>query len=269
MIKKFFILIFLLGISSLACRIPTTAVNTATPLVITNSPVNFTETPVNTDIPVNTNTPVFTPAFTLSLTPDYSETPTQTATLGIAMVTPTSENVNCRFGPSADYLATGALVAGEIVPITGKLADQTWWEINNRLNPGKPCWVSAAFTTTSGNLAQVPVKSAPPARVINVSITVPETTIHGHCGGPNPTGFEVSITTNGPASVDYHLAIYNGDDSLRNETNTETLSFTSADTQTFDPGGAYKTDCGDFYAIVFVSSPNSMSSRVDWSVVEP
>ena len=263
------LLLFLLAISSLACRIPTAAVSTATPPVASTTPVSFTETPVNTDAPVNTDTPVSTPTFTLSPSPDYTETPTQTATLGTAMVTPISENVNCRFGPSADYLATGALVVGEIVPITGKLADNSWWEIDNRLNTGKSCWVSAAVTTTSGDLAQVPVKSAPPARVINVSISVPETTIHGHCGGPNATGFEVSITTNGPASVEYHLEIYNGDDSLRNKTATETLSFSSADTQTFNPGGAYKTDCGDFYAIVFVTSPNNMSSRVDWSVVEP
>jgi hypothetical protein len=185
------------------------------------------------------------------------------------MITPnTTTNVNCRFGPSMDYLTTGALIVGESVPILGKLADQSWWQIDSNFNPGQKCWVSAAVTTVSGNIALVPVRSAPAAQVIEVSITAPDT-IHGHCGGPNATSFEVSITTNGPTDVDYHLSIYNGDGTLRDETSTETRTFASADTQTFDPGGVYKTDCGDFYAKVIVTSPNNISDRVDWTVVEP
>ena len=104
------------------------------------------------------------------------------------MVTPSSVNVNCRFGPSLDYLATGALIVGETVPITGKLANNSWWEIDNKLDPGNKCWVAASATTTSGVLDPVPVKSAPDAFVIDVSITAPES-IDGVCGGPNPTSF--------------------------------------------------------------------------------
>ena len=93
--------------------------------------------------------------------------------------------------------------------------------------------------------------------------------VHGTCGGPNPTSFSVSITTNGPATVIYHLEIYNGDGTLRNKTTDTTLTFTSADTQTFDPGGAYKTDCGKYNIKVVVTSPNSKTGQASWSVVSP
>ena len=257
-------IIVILTVISLACSFPTPAISTATPLTAnTDTPVILSNTPIHTQ------PPAFTATYnTLSPTPYFTETPSLTPTSSIAMVTPSSVNVICRYGPSLDYLATGALVVEEIVPITGKLANNAWWEIDNKLNPGKKCWVAASATTTSGNLAPVPVKSAPDAYVISVSITAPEV-IEGHCGGPNATSFEVSITTNGPASVDYHMAIYNDDDSLRNETSTGTLNFAAADTKTINPGGTYKTDCGYYYAIIYVTSPNNLSDKVAWSVVEP
>jgi uncharacterized protein YgiM (DUF1202 family) len=262
--KSTFLIIIITLIISLACSIPGTITSTATPIVITATSAPLTDTPIHTEAPVITSTFTTTSSPTL----DISETPTLTATLGIPMVTPSSVNVNCRFGPSLDYLATGALVVGEIVPITGKLANNSWWEIENKLDPGKKCWVAASATTTSGNLAPVPVKSAPDAFVINVSITAPES-IDGVCGGPNATSFEVSITTNGPTTVKYHMAIYNDDGSLRNETPTETLNFAEADTKTLNPGGTYKTDCGSFYAIIYVTSPNNLEDRVNWTVSQP
>ncbi|MBI9049194.1 MAG: hypothetical protein JEZ00_07235 [Anaerolineaceae bacterium] len=260
---KLYILISLLVVISMSCSFPTPSNIAPSPTIITDTVIPPSETPSMTPTVENTAT------VTLTLTPEISDTPTSTPTLGPAMITPnTTTNVNCRFGPSLDYLTTGALIVGESVPILGKLADQSWWQINSNLNPGTKCWVSAAVTTASGKLASVPVKSGPAAQVISASITAPDT-IHGHCGGPNPTSFEVSITTNGPASVKYHVSVFNSDGTLRNQLPDETLSFASADTKTFDPAGAYKTDCGDFYAKVVVSSPNSMSDRVDWTVVEP
>ena len=93
--------------------------------------------------------------------------------------------------------------------------------------------------------------------------------VHGFCGGPNATSFSVSITTNGPATVIYHLEIYNGDGSLRNKTDDTTRTFSAADTQTFDPDGAYKTDCGKFTIKVLVTSPNTKTAQASWSVVSP
>jgi hypothetical protein len=44
----------------------------------------------------------------------------------------------------------------------------------------------------------------------------------------------------------------------------------SAGTDTFDPGGAYKTDCGTNFKIkVLVTSPNNKTAQATWSVVSP
>jgi uncharacterized protein YgiM (DUF1202 family) len=184
------------------------------------------------------------------------------------MVTPSTVNANCRFGPGTDFLSVGALMVGQTVPILGTISDRTWWQIDNPWAAGTKCWVSNAVTSTSGDLSKVPVLSIPTGLVTDVTIRTPAV-VHGTCGGPNPTSFKLSITTNGPATVIYHLEIYNSDGSLRNKTADTTLAFASASTQTFDPGGAYKTDCGSFKIKAVVTSPNSKSGQASWSVVSP
>ena len=266
---KRMLFVLILIVISVSCSLPTVITPTATAILSSDTPVS-SATMVSSATPVDTATPVPTATPVDTATPVFTNTPSLTPTLGPAMVTPnTTTNVNCRYGPSTDYATVGALVVGSSTPILGTSADHAWWLINNPFGTPAKCWVSAAVTTASGNVAVVPIVAAPAAQVTNVSITVPDVTILGHCGGPNATSFKVSITTNGPANVIYHLSIYNGDGSLRNETAPETLSFASADTQTFDPGGAYKTDCGDFYAKVIVTAPNSMSAQVNWTVIEP
>ena len=61
------------------------------------------------------------------------------------------------------------------------------------------------------------------------------------------------------------LEIYHGDGNLRNKTSDTTLTFASADTQTFDPGSAYETECGNhFKIIVVVTSPSNQSGQATW-----
>jgi len=217
--------------------------------------------PINTATP---NPPTETPA------PESTATATATTTPSAPMVSANSENVNCRYGPGGEWLAVGALNAGVTVPIIGTNTARDWWAIDNPRTPGTTCWVSAAVTLTSGDTAGVPLLPMPVATVTGLSVDVaPGTIVHGTCGGPNPVNFAVTMTTDGPATVTYHLEIYNGDNSLRNKTDDANISFASASTQTFDPGGAYKTDCGDFYVKVFVTSPNSIAAQVNWSVVSP
>jgi uncharacterized protein YraI len=220
--------------------------------------------------PAATNTPAPVPTDTLTLTPSPSLTPTITATAtpSAAMITANTVNANCRFGPGTDFLSVGALMVGQTVPILGTISDRTWWQITNPWSASTQCWVASSVTTTSGDLSKVPVLAIPTGLVTSVSVSTPAV-VHGTCGGPNPTSFKVSITTNGPAKVIYHLEIYNSDGSLRNKTDDTTRTFASADTQTFDPGGAYKTDCGKYTIKVLVTSPNSKSGQANWSVVSP
>jgi uncharacterized protein YraI len=218
--------------------------------------------------PVMDFIPTETPTLVPSLVPTL--TSTIVPTLASPMVTPTSEDVNCRFGPGTEYLAIGSLRMGEIVPIRGTISDRSWWQIEDPRNIGILCWVKAALTTASGNLALVPELAKPTGLVTDLAVSVVGgPTIHGFCGGPNAVTFSVSITTNGPATVKYHLEIFNGDGSLRNATADATLNFTAFGTQTFDPAGAYKTDCGDFYVKVIVTAPNSKTAQYNWSVVYP
>ncbi len=214
-------------------------------------------------------TPAMTATDTLSLTPADTPTPAETDTLSAAMVTANTVNTNCRFGPGTDFSSVGVLMVGQTVPILSTIADQSWWQIANPGSPSTQCWVASSVTSTSGDLSKVPVLPIPTGLVVSVSVSTPAI-VHGTCGGPNPTNFLVSITTNGPAKAIYHLEIYNGDGSLRNKTSDTTLMFASASIQTFDPGGAYNTDCGTNFKIkVLVTSPNSKSGQATWSVVSP
>jgi uncharacterized protein YraI len=219
-----------------------------------------------------TSTAAIVPTDTFTLTP---VTPTATATLAVTatlsgpMLTANTVNANCRFGPGTDFSSVGVLMVGQTVPILGTISDQSWWQIANPGSPSTQCWVANSVTSTSGDLSKVPVLPIPTGLVASVSVSTPAV-VHGTCGGPNPTNFSVSITTNGPATVIYHLEIYNGDGSLRNKTSDTSLMFASASTQTFDPGGAYNTDCGTNFKIkVLVTSPNGKSGQATWSVVSP
>jgi hypothetical protein len=220
---------------------------------------------------IPTDTPSPTPVVTESSTlVGVTETPTLVPGGGPATVTPSGdEAVNCRFGPGTAYISTGGLAVGSSVPITGVSTDGSWWQIQNPMAPGTFCWVSRIVTVTSGDTSALPVKPAPAAFVTGVSVSAPAV-IHGFCGGPNATSFQVSITTNGPTTVMYHVEIYNGDGSWRNSTDDAALTFSAFGTQTVDPGGVYKTDCGEFYIIAVVISPNAMTSaQTHWQVVEP
>lgn len=201
-------------------------------------------------------------------TPLVSPTPVFTPTSATPMVTPEEVDINCRFGPDTTFLTTGSLRIGEIVPIRGTIADRSWWQIEDPRNLGSFCWAKADLTTTSGDLSLVPILAVPIGLVTNLTITT-SAVVHGYCGGPNATSFSVSITTNGPAVVTYHLEIYNGDGTLRNTTADATRTFLAFGTQTFDPGGAYSTDCGNYYIKVIVTVPNNLSAQANWSVVSP
>ncbi|MRR30991.1 hypothetical protein EG834_11855 [bacterium] len=215
--------------------------------------------PAETSTPSGpTNTPTFTPTFTLTVSAD-------------PMVTPQAEDVNCRFGPGVNYASTGALKTGTTVPILGTIDGGGWWQITNPLDVTAKCWVSASVTTATGDLGTVPIVPIPTGLVTAASVSVSSgATLHGYCGGPNAVSFSASITTNGPATVVYNVEIYNNSTgALLGGPGNVTLIFSSASTQTFDPGGAFKTDCGTFLIRLTVSSPNSKTVETTWSVVSP
>jgi uncharacterized protein YraI len=212
-----------------------------------------------------TESPTTVPSPT-SFTPTAEVSPTSSA----AMVTPKTEPANCRFGPGTAFSSVGGLKSGSSVPIHATIAGMSWWQIESPQNPGTFCWVSAAVTNTFGNLTLVPIVPIPTGLVTSIAVSVSSgAVLHGFCGGPNAVNFQVTITTNGPATVIYHVSIYNADGTFRNSPGDTTLTFVNSSTQTFDPGGAYKTDCGNYYIQAIVTSPNILSAQADWTVVQP
>ncbi len=218
--------------------------------------------------PVSDALPTDTPgAGDATATPTPSETPVSatatvafTSTPSTPMVAALDADVNCRFGPSTGYLSVGALVAGNWVPITGRLADSSWWQIQNPLGPGTYCWVAGGVAQTAGNPGLAPVLLPPVGLVIEVSVTVE--TFYTACGGPNPSDFHGFITTNGPTTVTFHWEI-TGDKT--NTTSDEEIIFAAAGTQEVFPG-AYSADCGEYRVTLVITSPNSVSAFQDYTI---
>jgi hypothetical protein len=86
---------------------------------------------------------------------------TATPTLGPPMVS-VSANTNCRAGPGDIYDYLGALLVGEEALVTGKLADESYWYIENPDAPPPQCWLWGMYATVSGDKSGIPVLTAPP-----------------------------------------------------------------------------------------------------------
>jgi uncharacterized protein YraI len=186
-------------------------------------------------------------------------------------VTPKTEDAACRFGPGSSFSSVAALSLGKKAQILGTISDHTWWKIEIPTFGKTQCWVSDSAVTTSGDLSQVPVAPIPSGLVTALTISAPAV-IQSSCDGDttNPTSFKISMTTNGPATVTYHLEVYNpGGTILLMHTDDFSLNILSASTKTFDTGDVINTDCGKFNIKAIVSLPNSRTAQTSWSVVTP
>jgi uncharacterized protein YraI len=184
-------------------------------------------------------------------------------------VTPKSDQVECRTGPGTAYAPVAALGAGKKAHILAIIGDHSWWEIGDPLAGQTHCWIPAAQVNLTGDASQVPVVAIPTGLVTALAISGPAV-IPTVCsnGLPNQVSFKISITADGPASVTYHMEVYaKGETLLLIQSPDATLTFASASTQTLNPGGTFRTDCGDFIIKLIVTSPNAMTAQAGWSVV--
>lgn len=217
--------------------------------------------------PLATHTPGFTPTITDTPLPSDTPTITPTATPSIAMVTPKDEAVNCRFGPGVNYVASGALLVGNNVPILGKTEDGTWWQIQNPNAVSQKCWVSAGFTTATGDLGTVAVVSAPLAFVTGVTISVtPKVISVAGCMGPiQAITLKGTITVNGPTTVKWHFATQQG-----GSLSTHTTVFTGFGSQEVSDGSYTPALTeGDYWARLIVDSPNNVSGEATYEIECP
>lgn len=93
---------------------------------------------------------------------------TSTAAPASAQGTVTNPYLNVRSGPGITYAVIGSLKAGDVVSIIGRNADRTWWIVQGANVRG---WIinTPTYLKTTGDLAKIPLASAPPSPVPTAS----------------------------------------------------------------------------------------------------
>ena len=78
--------------------------------------------------------------------------------------------LNFRSGPSTNFNVIRTLRAGEVLPITGRLPDNSWWQLRSGVTTG---WVSASFVTVYGICTGIPVVAPPTTPTPTVPTATP------------------------------------------------------------------------------------------------
>ena len=89
---------------------------------------------------------------------DSSAVPTINATPITQAIVPPHDVVNVRRGPGVNYRVITRLSAGQSALIIGKSADEQWLQVRIRNSAG---WVAEQYVKVQGDLASVPVVTAP------------------------------------------------------------------------------------------------------------
>lgn len=189
--------------------------------------------------------------------------------VSLPYLTPKSDQAECRSGPGTVYSPVAALGMGKKAHILATISGHSWWEIGDPLASQTRCWVPDGLVSITGDPSGVPVVAIPSGAVTALAISGPAV-IPTDCSNEetNPVSFKISITTNGPATVTYHLEV-----NAKNKTfllmhsDNATLAFASASTQIVNPAGTFLTDCGNFIVKLIVTKPNPMTAQTGWSVV--
>lgn len=243
--------VFVFILVTSACNLPSN-VPTATPTLSLITP-SATQAP-------STSTP------TQTVPPSNTPPPTLTSTPTVPVAFPKEQAVNCRLGPNMGWIVLSGLNVGVSSQIVGKTADGGWWYIADPFNAGRKCWVAAGVTNTAGNLAGIPVASAPNASVTKVSVDIdPKTISVAGCMGPiQPSKISGSIETNGPGPVQWHFE-------------TQQDGAMSAKTTDFDAFGSKDVSvdytppltAGTYWVRLVVTSPNSMQAEEKYKIECP
>lgn len=83
------------------------------------------------------------------------------------------EGLNFRTGPATNYPIIRVLTLGNLVPIIGRLSDNSWWQVQDGLDFG---WISSAYTTQSGDCSAIPVVIPPPSPTPRPATSTPTPT---------------------------------------------------------------------------------------------
>lgn len=200
---------------------------------------------------------------TETLVPTDTPLPTVTPTPEKPIAWPKDLGVHCRYGPGKEWEAVSAVPAGTTVEIVGRVSETTWWYVRDPLHEGRYCWVAFDVVDTTGNMTVIPIVEPPTALVTDLKVEA--NVAFAACGGPNPVTFNGWVTTNGPTTITYHWEVGGN---KQNVTNDETLTFAGAGTQKLTTD-AYDADCGNYFIVLSVTSPNEITARQDFSIKAP
>lgn len=130
---------------------------------------------------------------------NVTATPAGVATTANVVIDPTGGcqvassrgvSINVRAGAGTNFGVVGNLAPNVTAPVIGRLADNTWFQVNVN---GVIGWVSASVVTLGGNCAGVSVVIAPPAPVVIVPTSPPLVPTN-----PSPAGEPPTIPTTAP-----------------------------------------------------------------------
>ncbi len=82
-------------------------------------------------------------------------------------------NLNFRAGPGTSFGIIRVLGYGEVIPIVGRLGDNTWWQLRSGATYG---WVHADYIIRYGNCSSIPVTASPATPTSSVPTSIPTAT---------------------------------------------------------------------------------------------
>jgi hypothetical protein len=157
--------------------------------------------------------------------------------------------VNFRSGPGTNFAVITQLGTNSVVPVVGRLGDNSWYQLNNF---GALGWVSGGFVTLYGaNCATVPVISAPATPTVQASATPqPSAT-------PPPPTIAPTITAT-PGTPDLVITLFEGEENLALGGNAEVRSTYSI---TITNIGSRRT--GNEFTLLLDTRPTSAPQRIN------
>jgi len=148
-------------------------VNTLAGSVTPTGPV-ATDTATATAIPPTDSPTATAPAiilFTPTVPPTFTPEPTAAPQPGLQAVA----DVNVRGGPGTNYPVVGLLRAGDVAAVTGRSADNAWWQIIYPANSGSTGWVVNTYVQANAAAGGVPVAAAPAPPPTNTPVSATPT----------------------------------------------------------------------------------------------
>ena len=247
-------LMIMLVFALTACNLPSNLPVSQTP----TPPPTVTSLATATAIPLlSTEIPTLTPL------PTDTPIPLPTATPTVPIAWPLDKGVNCRVGPSTNWLTIGALLPEQTATITGRNSDSSWWLVITPNDPGHPCWVAASVTLTAGNLANVAVIDTPEASITNIRVKLDPTQINlpGCLGPVQPITIRGTIETNGPLKVKWYFESEQG-----GAMPTQTTNFEFADSQSMEVSFSPPPAAGTFWVRLTIVEPSGKFGEAKYKI---